>query len=126
MAVLGLLRDDGVNGDAVAGDGTFTLRATIFEQTPGPVTLRVSAAFRGSMVRALSAPLTVQHHRRDRAPASRILAPADLAYLNTSPITVSGSVGDPNATVTVNGVPAAVSGASRSVRRCRSSRAPTR
>ena len=39
-----------------------------------------------------------------------ITSPAQGAYLNLSPVTVSGTVGDANATVTVNGVAAPVSG----------------
>ncbi len=107
VALMGQLRDDGQNGDAAAGDRTFTLRVTIFEQAPGPLTVRVSAAFRGSLLRTLSAPLTV-NVTGATATGIAILAPADLAYLNTSPIVVSGSVGDANATVTINGVPAVV------------------
>jgi glucodextranase-like protein len=111
VSVLGLLHDDGSNGDAVAGDGVFTLRATIFEQTPGPMRLRVSAAFRGAITRALSSPLTI-NITGTTGTGIAILAPADLAYLNTSPIIVSGTVGDPQANVTINGVPASVSGGS--------------
>ena len=107
VSVMGLLRDDGANGDVAAGDGTFSLRATIFEQSPGPLTLRVSAAFRGSLTRALSAPLTV-HITGSTGTGIAILAPADLAYLSTSPIVVSGTMGDPQAKVTINGVPATV------------------
>ena len=109
VAVLGLLRDDGANGDVAAGDRTFTLQATIFETTPGPVRLRVSAAFRGSLIRAFSIPLTV-NVTGATATGIAILSPANLAYLNTSPIEISGSVGDPGAQVTVNGVPATVGG----------------
>ena len=109
VAVLGLLRDDGMNGDVAAGDKTFTIRATIFETTPGPVTLRISAAFRGSLIRALSAPLTV-NVTGGTSTGIAILSPANFAYLNTSPVNISGTVGDSGAQVTVNGVPASVSG----------------
>ena len=109
VAIIGLLHDDGANGDAVAQDRRFTIRLTLFEQVPGPVRLRVSAAFRGSILRALSSPLTVNIIGATATGIS-ILAPADLAYLNTSPITVSGSVGDPGAAVTVNGIAAVAGG----------------
>lgn len=109
VSILGLLHDDGANGDAVAGDRTFTLRATLFEQSPGPVTLKVSAAFRGAIMRASSAPLTV-NVLGGTSTGITISSPADLAYLNTTPTIVNGTVGDAAATVTVNGVPAVVSG----------------
>ena len=113
VAVLGILRDDGANGDVAAGDQTFTIRATIFETTPGPVTLRVSAAFRGSLLRALSKLLAV-NVTGATATGIAILSPANLAFVNTSPVNVSGTVGDPGAQVTVNGVPASVSGGASS------------
>ena len=59
VGVLGLLTDDGLNGDAVAGDKTFSSRLTVYELAPGPITLRVSAAFQGRILRVLSAPLTI-------------------------------------------------------------------
>jgi hypothetical protein len=107
VAVLGTLHDDGLAGDATAGDRIFSHRITVFETAPGPLRLRVSAAFRGSLLRALSPPLTV--NITGTATGITILSPASLAYLNTSPLVVSGTVGDPTATVTVNGTPAAVS-----------------
>src|SRR4051812_27684157 len=105
VSVMGILHDDGLNGDTAAGDHVFTLRATLFEQTPGPLTLRVSAAFRGSLTRALSSPMVV-NITGATATGVTILSPADLAYLNTSPITVSGTVGDRGASVTINGISA--------------------
>jgi len=43
-----------------------------------------------------------------RAPIVTITSPANLSYLNISPTTVTGTVDDASATVTVNSVPAAV------------------
>jgi len=48
------MRDDGMNGDIVASDKTFTARVTLNENTPGNVRFRVSAAFRGVLARVLS------------------------------------------------------------------------
>jgi len=108
LAVLGILHDDGLGGDAVAGDRTFTLRVTLFEQSPGPITLRVSAPFRGRILRATSSPLTVSITAA--ATGIAILSPANPAFVNSSPITVAGTVVDPGAAVTVNGIPVVVSG----------------
>ena len=44
-----------------------------------------------------------------RAPIVTMTSPANLSYLNISPTTVSGTVDDPAATVTVNALPAPVS-----------------
>ena len=51
---LGVLRDDGTNGDATAGDRTFTLVRVFNEPQTGTVRLRVSAAFRGLLPRVFS------------------------------------------------------------------------
>jgi PKD domain len=54
VAMLGTMRDDGTNGDQVAGDGTFTLRLAVTEQQLGEMRLQVSAAFQGLLKRVLS------------------------------------------------------------------------
>lgn len=53
--------------------------------------------------------------RVSAAPAVRILEPRNFSFLNLSPITVRGTVDDPNVTVKVNGVAAPVSNGSFSV-----------
>ena len=108
VAILGTLHDDGLNGDLVAGDGTFTLLTTIFQNIPGAVTLRVSAAFKGSLQRVYSVPMTISI--TGTATGVTITAPADGAYINTSPIAVTGSVGDPGAAVVINGIQASLTG----------------
>ncbi|MGA2214964.1 MAG: choice-of-anchor X domain-containing protein, partial [Bryobacteraceae bacterium] len=55
--ILGVMHDDGKNGDAVAGDGIFTLQVTLNPATVGAVYLEASAAFKGLLERALS-PIT--------------------------------------------------------------------
>jgi hypothetical protein len=52
--VLGVMRDDGTNGDAVAGDKTFSLRVNFNEATAGQIQLQVSGAFRGVLRRVSS------------------------------------------------------------------------
>jgi hypothetical protein len=110
LAVLGALTDDGRNGDVTAGDGIFTLRLTAYELVPGPITLRVSAAFRGRITRVLSAPVTLTI--TGTASTITITNPANLDYRNVSPILVNGTVGDPGAQVRINGVEATVTGTS--------------
>jgi hypothetical protein len=44
--LLGLMHDDGKAGDAVAGDGVFTLRFTTTEKHVGELRVQVSAAFK--------------------------------------------------------------------------------
>ena len=57
--VLGVMKDDGKNGDSAAGDKTFSLRVNLSEATPGQIGLQVSAAFRGILRRSVSTLRTV-------------------------------------------------------------------
>jgi hypothetical protein len=104
VAILGNLHDDGLNGDAVAGDGIYTIQTTVYQTSPGSVTLRVSAALNGSLLRSFSPPMVINVVGQNIG--INILSPANLLYTNLSPVTVTGSVGDPNAQVKVNGIPA--------------------
>lgn len=57
---MGQLHDDGMNGDAVAGDKTFTLVKSFNETTTGEIKLQVSAAFRGILRRVTSGIITIE------------------------------------------------------------------
>jgi hypothetical protein len=113
IAILGNLHDDGLDGDAVAGDNIYTLQTTVYQTTPGNVTLRVSAGFKGSLLRGFSAPMVVSV--TGPSIGINILSPANLLYTSISPVTVNGTVGDPAAKVTVNGVTAPVTSSQFSV-----------
>jgi hypothetical protein len=108
VASLGTLTDDGQNGDAVAGDRRYSRQLTVYELTPGPITLRASVAFQGRIVRVLSAPATLTV--TGTASTITITTPVNFDYRNVSPIVVTGTVGDPGAQVRINGVDAAVTG----------------
>lgn len=108
--VVGRMHDDGLNGDATAGDQVYSFQLNVFEQTTGTVNYRVSAAFLGSLVRDQSGliPVTISGVSSSIA----ISTPADPAYLNISPTVVTGTVGDPSAVVRVNGITAQLTGTS--------------
>jgi hypothetical protein len=110
LANLGVLRDDGAEGDAAAGDKLYSLRTTVLENNPGTLNYRVAASFDGRSEPALSTllPLAVSGTSTSIALAS----PANGAYLNTPVITVRGSVGDAAATVRINGIAAPVASGS--------------
>lgn len=69
VAVLGTLHDDGLNGDAAAGDHLYTLDAVFTESAP--VRLRVSAGFRGLLKRLFSAEMLLNINRPPVANAGR-------------------------------------------------------
>jgi hypothetical protein len=52
--ILGQFHDDGLNGDAVAGDKVYSLQIIFNEPAPTTVRLQVSTAFRGLLQRVLS------------------------------------------------------------------------
>jgi hypothetical protein len=54
VSVLGLLHDDGIGGDQVAGDKTFTTVVSVGGSSPATVRVRVSAALRGLLTRVFS------------------------------------------------------------------------
>jgi len=58
--VLGQLKDDGTNGDVVAGDKTFTIVKTFNEPATGEIKLQGSAAFRGLLKRLVSGLVMIQ------------------------------------------------------------------
>ncbi len=59
ITILGVMHDDGLNGDAMAGDGIYTLQFTASESAVGQMRLQVSAALRGVLLRAKSPVTTV-------------------------------------------------------------------
>ena len=60
VSVLGTMHDDGLNGDATADDGIYTLRFTTTEPTPGTFQLECAAAYRNTVRRVRSStPATV-------------------------------------------------------------------
>lgn len=106
---VGTMYDDGTHGDAVAADGTFSLQLTLTESSPFPITFRISAPVKGSLTRIFSNRIIL--NVAGAVPAVITLtSPPNLAFVNSSPVTVNGTVSDPTATVTVNGLPAPVSG----------------
>ena len=57
--ILGTLHDDGLNGDAFAGDLVFSVVVTLNSATASQVQLQVSAAFKGVLQRVKSPVLSV-------------------------------------------------------------------
>ena len=108
LATLGELHDDGAEGDAAAGDGSYSVRATVLENTPGTVLYRIAASFSGVAQTVYSERLSVAI--TGSATGVAISSPASGAYLNTPVITVTGQAGDPAARVSLNGVAATLSG----------------
>jgi hypothetical protein len=60
LATIGVMRDDGLNGDLKAGDRIFGLATTIDPSDSGFIRFKVSAAFRGILRRLLSPSLSVE------------------------------------------------------------------
>ena len=108
LGTLGVLHDDGQAGDATAGDKVYSLRTTVLENNPGTVNYRVAASFTGYGPVVYSAPLSTLI--TGTATGVAISAPANGAYLNTPVITLSGTVGDGAARVSINGITTPVSG----------------
>jgi hypothetical protein len=82
--ILGTLNDDGINGDAYAGDKIFTILVTLNSASSSQIQLQVSAAFKGSLLRVKSSVINVFFQPAD-APQQAVKALAQhLAAGNTS------------------------------------------
>ena len=57
VGIVGVMHDDGQNGDAAAGDRVYSLRLTIIEPAQTAFEFQVSAAFKGLLRRVISSPL---------------------------------------------------------------------
>lgn len=57
--VLGVFHDDGQNGDAIAGDGFYTVVVSFNPTQPGNLLLQASVAFQGILLRVKSAVLSL-------------------------------------------------------------------
>jgi hypothetical protein len=83
-AILGTLHDDGLNGDAFAGDLVFTLPVTLNAPIASQIQLQVSAAFKGVLQRVKSPTMNV-FFQAANAPQQAIAALAqNLAAGNTT------------------------------------------
>lgn len=69
---LGVMHDDGLNGDRSAGDGIYSLNVTFTRAAIGAIQLSVSAAFRGVLLRTRSD--NVAMFFQDAAAAQRSIA----------------------------------------------------
>jgi len=84
--ILGTLHDDGLNGDAVAGDLVFTFVATLSQPQASQVQLQVSAAFKG-MLQRVKSPIVSVFFQVATAPQQSITSLAQ--YLQTGNIAAS-------------------------------------
>lgn len=68
-AIVGVLRDDGTGGDEIAGDGRYSIELTLTEPVIAPIAFRISAAFRGTLLRTVTPDIVVDVVR-NRAPVA--------------------------------------------------------
>jgi hypothetical protein len=81
--ILGTLHDDGLNGDAYAGDLIFTLQVTLNAPTSSQIQLQVSAAFKGLLQRVKS-PVVNVFFQPANAPQQSIAALAQYLTLGNT------------------------------------------
>jgi hypothetical protein len=99
--VLGTLHDDGLNGDAFAGDLVFTIVVTLNSPSATQIQLEVSAAFKDTFERVKSPVLSVFFQTAD-APKQSILALALNLTTGSTTAAMSYVVASPKTTTALN------------------------
>jgi len=81
--VLGVMHDDGKNGDTVAGDGVYTIQAVLREPNAGSVSLQMSVAFAGLLKRvtSITVPLPVLNELTDNTVGVEVQYPGGLTLV---------------------------------------------
>src|SRR6266550_8150071 len=110
VLVQGTVTDDGSgiasvtcnNAPATTATGHVECNATL---TPGANSISVESTDMAGNTNADAISLTYA-----RVPKVTMTSPANQSYLNTTPTTVTGTVDDPDATITINSLPAPVAG----------------
>src|SRR6266581_297211 len=82
--MLGSLHDDGLNGDAFAGDLVFTLVVTLNEPSASQIQLQVSAAFKGALQTVKSPIMNVFFQAANASTVAIVGLAAELASGNIS------------------------------------------
>jgi hypothetical protein len=92
-----------LNSGGTANDHIFTLQTVLNEFAVGAISFEVSASFTGSTNHVFSNVFTVTVTCTP-PPGIVITAPANVSYLSLSPASVSGTVDDPKAKITINSI----------------------
>ena len=99
--VLGILHDDGLNGDATAGDLDFALVVTLTSPSAAQIQLQVSAAFRGMLQRVKSTQMSVAFQSAD-APQKAAIALAQSLETGNRMAALSLVVPSPKNSLVIN------------------------
>lgn len=108
--ILGVMHDDGKNGDVVAGDGVYTLQLPFNEPSAGEIELAVSAAFQGHLQRLISPAVLIPCWNIAQAPpgsgiTSPIVYPPSWVMTQSSPSASDGvNLSDPSDEEGGNGI----------------------
>src|SRR5262249_12080060 len=76
--------DNGTHGDAMAGDGVFTVQVSFTESTPGTLRLRVAATFRAGPGRVTSAIALVPIVTQTNTPPVANAGPDQTVFVGTT------------------------------------------
>ena len=94
VSVVGVMHDDGLNGDVKAEDGIYTLQFTANETAAGQFGLQCTAAFKGLLQRVKSPiiPVTVVPASGQGAIATPTITPATIPFGTATVVTTTAAV----------------------------------
>jgi hypothetical protein len=109
LSIVAVMHDDGLSGDAVAGDKTFSCRVSVNEGVVGPAYYRVSAAFKGVLLRSLSSVMAIAVTSRTVPQTVRIDSVLPAAARRGATVAITGDGFNPfGVTIAVGGIAAQV------------------
>jgi hypothetical protein len=91
-STIGVMHDDGLNGDAVAGDGVFTYQYTDTETATGQFQLQCTAAFQGVLQRVRSPAVTMTVVAAPGSLSALTISPASIAFGVATPVNISTTI----------------------------------
>ena len=92
VSTIGVMHDDGLNGDTIAGDGIFTLQFTTTETAAGQFELQCTAAFKGVLQRVKSPTVAITVGGSSGTISALTVAPTSVPLGIATAVTITATI----------------------------------